>query len=560
MNVNLEFDPSALSAPAWFRQAVQTAANILSKTFTDPITVNIAVGYGEVTASGPPTTLTSGEAEGAALVGDYIGYTTVHSALLAQLSPAVVSGAAALPSGAAILGTNQVAVWSAEEKALGLWTGDNTTLDGAVGFATDITASELVGAALHEMTHAMGRTVDGGGGIPDVFDLYRFTGSGARLQGYGDVSSHHPSPNAYFSLDGGATDLADYGTTSDSSDFLTTSTPGDSFAEYYNSATQQTLSPLDILQMEALGFHTSPPRAQADFNNDGMSDLFWASGDGTVATWFMNGEAVQGAQVVGYAPGWTVQDVGDFDGDGHSGDVLFRNGATGQVAIWLENGSQVTAAGVISQLTPAWQIMGAADFDGDGRSDVLLRNESTGEVGIWLMNGLSIQSAAIPAIVSADWHIVGAADFNGDGRADILWQSASTGQLALWEMNGVNEIAAAVLGALPQGWTVAGTGDFNGDGHADILLDNRQTGQVGIWEMSGFTKIAAAIVGTEPAEWQIAGVADVNGDGMADIIWRDATTSQVAVWEMNGLTVASAGLPGLANSSWGLLNHHFDWV
>src|SRR5450755_4020349 len=69
------------------------------------------------------------------------------------------------------------------------------------------------------------------------------------------------APAAYFSLDGGTTKLADYGRTSDSSDFLNSGVQGssDPFDEFYSGGTIQSLSAADKQQLDALGFHTATP-------------------------------------------------------------------------------------------------------------------------------------------------------------------------------------------------------------------------------------------------------------------------------------------------------------
>ena len=88
---------------------------------------------------------------------------------------------------------------------------------------------------------------------PDIFDFYRFTSAGNYL-----FSGNIPAPAAYFSVNGGNTKLAYYGLNSDPSDFLNTNVlegQNDPFNEYYSSNTLQTLTPLDLEQLDALGFH-----------------------------------------------------------------------------------------------------------------------------------------------------------------------------------------------------------------------------------------------------------------------------------------------------------------
>jgi len=87
------------------------------------------------------------------------------------------------------------------------------------------------------------------------------------------------------------------------------------------------------------------------------------------------------------------------------------------------------------QLTSDWVIQDVGDFNADGKADILWRNSTTGEVVIWLMNGTTMTSSTSLGNVSSDWSIAGVGDFNGDGYADILWQNTS-GELYLWLMNG----------------------------------------------------------------------------------------------------------------------------
>lgn len=242
ITINLIFDTAAMAAPASFRSGIQQAVAILAANISDKITVNIKIDYsgtGGGAAAGPDS-------------GYYENYSWVRSKL--------VNGASAgetifnsLPAGSSIQGQSSVAVWNAELKLWGvLGANDTTTDDGSATFATDINPNQLVGVALHELTHAMGRVPYGS--APDIFDLFRFTSPGVQLFKGGATA-----PAAYFSADGGATKLADYGQSSDASDFLNSGIQGqnDPFNEYYTGTTSQQLSAVDLKQLVALGFHLS---------------------------------------------------------------------------------------------------------------------------------------------------------------------------------------------------------------------------------------------------------------------------------------------------------------
>ena len=243
--INLIFDAAAMAAPASFRSGIEQAASILSATISNKITVNINIDYsgtGGGAAAGPDN-------------GLFENYSTVRTDLINNAAPGDTTFNA-LPSGSTIQGQSQVAVWNAQLKLFGLLSpNDTTTDDGSATFATDISPSFLVGVALHELTHAMGRVPYGL--QPDIFDFYRFTSVGTRL-----FSDNIPASAAYFSINGGTTKLADFGVSSDPSDFLnppnSNLTPNDAFNEFYSGSTLQSLTTVDKEMLDALGFNTSP--------------------------------------------------------------------------------------------------------------------------------------------------------------------------------------------------------------------------------------------------------------------------------------------------------------
>jgi serralysin len=242
LTINLIFDAAAMAAPASFRAGIAQAASILSSAISDKITINLDIDYsgtGGGAAAGPDN-------------GQYLSYASVRADLINNATPGDTAFNS-LPTGSSIQGQSQVAVWNAQLKLWGLiGANDTTTDDGSATFATDINPNLLVGVALHELTHAMGRVPYGP--QPDVFDFDRFTSVGTRLLANGDTA-----PAAYFSLNGGTTKLADYGQTSDPSDFLNSGVqgPNDPFNEFYTGSTLQTLTAVDLEQLDALGFHTA---------------------------------------------------------------------------------------------------------------------------------------------------------------------------------------------------------------------------------------------------------------------------------------------------------------
>lgn len=240
-HINLNFDSAALAAPQAFRDGIQAAADILEAALSDNITLNLAIHY-----SG-----TGGGAFAGPSGGVFATYSSVRAALVGNASPGDHTFDS-LPSGTSIGGKSNVAVWAAQEKVFGIIAADDPGSDGDATFATDINSNALVGVALHELTHAMGRVPYDP--QPDILEFFRFTSAGNYLFDGGVPAS----ASSYFSLDGGNTDLADYGVNSDPSDFLNGGVQGadDPFNEFYTPGfTFQNLTTFDLIQLVALGFH-----------------------------------------------------------------------------------------------------------------------------------------------------------------------------------------------------------------------------------------------------------------------------------------------------------------
>src|ERR1700742_728936 len=239
LTINLVFDAAAMAAPQSFRDGITQAMQMICAVVTDHITLNLSIDY-----SG-----TGRGAFGGPSGGNYVNYSTVRADLVNNASPGDTTFNS-LPTGSTFAGQSQAAVWYSQEKLWGLLSPTGTEIDGNASFATDISPSLLVGVALHELTHAMGRVPYGP--QPDIFDFYRFTSPGVNL-----LSGSSTAPAAYFSLNGGNTKIADYGQTSDPSDFLNSGAQGstDPFNEFYSGSTQQSLTAIDLMQLDALGFH-----------------------------------------------------------------------------------------------------------------------------------------------------------------------------------------------------------------------------------------------------------------------------------------------------------------
>ncbi|MCG2630721.1 VCBS repeat-containing protein [Bradyrhizobium sp. WYCCWR 13023] len=527
--INLVLDAAAQAAPASFKSGLQQAVAILAANITDKITVNINIDYsgtGGGAAAGPDS-------------GLYENYSWVHSELVNHASPGDTAFDS-LPSGAAIQGQSNVAVWNAQLKLWGvIGANDTTTDDASAYFSTDINSNLLVGVALHELTHAMGRVPYGS--APDVFDFYRFTSPGVHL-----FSGAQTAPAAYFSLDGGNIKLADYGQSSDPSDFLNSGVQGsnDPFNEYYTGSTSQQLSAVDLKQLDALGFHLTTSTSltsnnlepagsgwvaaiKQDFNGDGHDDILWlqpSTGDGKIA-YLSDGTVTSWTQFSTPGQGWVAIGHGDYNHDGNT-DILWQNQSTGQAEESLLSAGQITATFSFGVMDPAWQLISSGDFNGDGTDDMLWRNTATGEGMEWFLQNGYATSWMKFGVMTPSWKVASTVDLNHDGTTDILWQNTSTGEGIEWFCNNGFAVAWQKFGTIGPGWDVVATADFNADGRVDLLWQNQTSGRLVEWFVNdqGLAFDWKDLGTPSDARWKVAGILDLHAANGPTILMQNAAT------------------------------------
>jgi len=523
MIINLIYDAAAQAAPAAFRNTMQQAANLIGSMFTDNITVNINIDYsgtGGGAAAGPDN-------------GVVESYSTVYNYLTQSHSPGD-SSFDYLPAPGSANAPSSVVVWNAELKAMGLLSPNSTsTDDGSATFATDINPSLLLGVALHELTHAMGRVPYG---LADMMELDRFSSAGNRVYD-GNVPAGEAS---YFSLNGGLTKWADYGENSDPSDFMNkvnyggdgTSplTPNDPFNQYYTSSTLQYLTPVDLEQMDVLGFHLkydAPAEDAYDFNGSNSGDILLQSVSGQIKYANMAGGSFQNFVNVTTTPGWAVVGEGKISGNVDS-NIVIQNPISGQIAYAnMANGlfnGWTSVAG-----TPGWSVRGVGDINDDHYADILIQNQSNGQI-IYANMDNGVFNGWVSVTGTPGWAVVGVGDIQDDGYDDIVIQNQVNGQIAYAIMdNGIFNGWTAVAGT--PGWNVVGVGDINGSGYSNIVIQNQSNGQILYANMLGGVFNGWVAVAGTPG-WNVVAVEDVLGNGFDDIVIQNQSNGQVAYADM----------------------------
>ncbi len=405
---------------------------------------------------------------------------------------------------------------------------------------------------------------------PDIFDFFRFTSAGSRLIEGGATASP-----AYFSVDGGNTKLADYGQTSDASDFLNSGVQGynDPFNEFYSGSTSQTLTLADIQQLDALGFHTTtivvaatasqavpggpavallsgPPTITdlASANLSGATIKIADAGGNVVAgdALYINGQqsgTVDGGLV---AVSWnsftkslnlvgnisiaayetllseiTYQDAGTDPGSHRTvtwtvNDGMSNFSTTSQIAI--DPVPVVTAANVVlnANLTTvaASSLFTASDSDGDAITSYALKDSGNGH---FVLNGVAQANNQEIDVTAAQ---LSQLTYQSAGGTDQLQVRVNDGTFwSTWQSFSVTGPAATVIEAFGSTSLVRVGNNY--------YLDSNSSGTGPELKDAG-----AVVTAGEFGTWAPIG-AEQTASGY-DVAWKDPATGQYTVWGTDG--------------------------
>src|ERR1700736_5031919 len=193
------------------------------------------------------------------------------------------------------------------------------------------------------------------------------------------IDGNDTATAAYFSVDGGNTKLADFGQTSDPSDFLNSGVQGanDPFNEFYTGNTIQALSTVDKEQLDALGFHTASPVVTTTIEALGSTSLVEVGNN-----FYLNGISGGSGPELKYAGAAVV--AGEFGG-------------------WAPIGAEQTATGY----EVAWKVAGADQYS-------VWNTDSDGN---YIANAIGVVSGTSSTLKSLETSFH--QDLNGDGVIGI---------------------------------------------------------------------------------------------------------------------------------------------
>jgi len=275
MNIIINFDSTAGSAPAGYATAVQAACNFFDNTFSNNVAVHITFGWSALSGNSVAQN-SSYEIQSS--------YSTVRSALAAHDAATAGLSSVYLPTTDPFaIGSGLLSMSTAEARALGLTSYSGTdgevTLNSQDAFnfnpSVPAVAGEYnaVGTLEHEISEILGRECGTDGSLnPTPEGLLRYSA-------VGQIDTSGSYANAYLSLNGGASGLGPVGEQgSDLADWGS-GVSGDAFG-YAVAGIAEPASAADLALMTALGWSltTSAVVVSAPVHANDLSYAGTASG------------------------------------------------------------------------------------------------------------------------------------------------------------------------------------------------------------------------------------------------------------------------------------------
>jgi hypothetical protein len=265
--INPIFDGSitSLANAGTIEAAFNTVAHDFASQFTSTAQINVNVSWGSV--GGQPLASNAVAASTQWIYG-YYTYSQVKSWLTnASLSnpsnTALAMAVANLPA-TDPAGVSKYVIPSSEAKVLGVISPTKASSDGSIGFGVStsgydfnpadgiaIGTYDFQAVAAHELDEVLGRISGLYNTAPTyrtVFDLFRYTSPGVLSFSYYDA--------AYFSIDGGRTNLGNFNNLSsgDRGDWLTSSMPTDIQDASIGRGQRKNLTAVDLTGLDVLGY------------------------------------------------------------------------------------------------------------------------------------------------------------------------------------------------------------------------------------------------------------------------------------------------------------------
>ena len=267
----------------------------------------------------------------------------------------------------------------------------------------------------------------------------------------------------------------------------------------------------------------APPRARADFDGDGRTDLsVYRPSEGN---WYLN-RSTAGFAVLNWGISTDTLVPGDYDNDNKTDTAIFRpNSTPGAADFYILNSNGFTFSGAEWGIVGDKQVVG--DYDGDGKTDIAVFRPSS---STWYI--LRSSGGITVTTFGSSTDVPLSADFDGDGRTDVsVYRPSLNRFLGLASGGGSIDTNFGASG------DILVPADYDGDGKDDYAVYRPSTGQWHIYDIAtGLTTVISFGISTD-----VPVPGDYDGDGRDDVaVYRNGTWYLLR--STAGLSIQSFGL------------------
>ena len=260
----------------------------------------------------------------------------------------------------------------------------------------------------------------------------------------------------------------------------------------------------------------------ADVSGDGRPELFWATTNSVMKTWFLDVNYQFDSQVTLYGaicpPEYQFRTAGKSSQGNSSNpdleDLFWQDIHFGYIDTWhvkTDGTLDVAQPTEAMSIDRAWQLRCCGDINGDGRVELFFHHVTNRTTMTWFLdtNGMKTATNTMYAPIAAGWNMRCAGDVNGDALSEIFWQH-DNGATAVWFLNtnGVATVSRRIYSKnINTGWRMVAAIDVDGDSRSELVWQH-SNGSTAIWFLNtnGTLKTSRKIANTAVAtKWKLRG-------------------------------------------------------
>ena len=199
---------------------------------------------------------------------------------------------------------------------------------------------------------------------------------------------------------------------------------------------------------------------------------------------------------------------------------------------------------VVGNVPTAWSMLGTGDFDGDGKGDILWQDNS-GNVAVWLMDGTSLLSSAGIGNVPSPWSVPATATSTAMARPTSLARHQRQHRDLVHERH--EAASTAGVGTIPTDLVGGRNRRLQWRRHERHRLA-RHPRQSRDLAHERRDVLSASGLGNVPTTGRSSRPATTTATARA--ISCGATSGNTAIWFINGVSVASTASIGEIPTAW----------